>query len=196
MKPFKEPEGATPLDQEELDDLKLPHITTRGELNRWEQDNINEAITWLEKRKNKGEVLNEDFISKLHKKMLGKVWQWAGEYRKSDKSIGVNKYLIGVELRQLLNDVKYWIENKVFNEDEIAARFHHRLVQIHLFPNGNGRHSRLMTDVLLKDVFGKDEFSWGAADLSEQSDTRRAYIKALQSADKGDYTGLMAFVRS
>lgn len=141
MSHFEYPEGATPLDPDEMEGLKLSHITTRGELDRWEQENINDAMDWLQRRR-KSDVLNETFVLKLHIQMFGKLWNWGGKYRQSGKNIGVDRTTISVELRKLLGDVHYWIENDTYGSDEIAARFHHRLVAIHLFPNGNGRHAR------------------------------------------------------
>ena len=195
MRNFEYPDGATPLDQDENDGLRLKHLTTRGELDRWEQENIQDALEWLEKRK-KSDILSEDFICRLHIKMFEKVWKWAGKFRHSDKNIGVDWKTIPVHLRQLLDDVKFWIENKTFSADEIAARFHHRLVWIHLFPNGNGRHSRLMTDVLLSELLDADPFSWGSGNLSNTGDLRRTYIHALKLADQQDYSLLVKFVRS
>ena len=190
------PKGATPLDPDEMEDLKIKTITTRGELDRWEQQNIGEAMDWLESRKNKSEILNEDFVKKLHDKMQNKVWGWAGSFRKTDKNIGVDRHKIGVELKILLDDTKYWIDNNTYESDEIAARFHHRLVKIHCFPNGNGRHARLMTDILLSDVLEKDPFTWGHENLSVEGDVRDTYINALHSADDNDYEPLLEFVRS
>ena len=135
---FEYPDGATPINADETEGLLLTHITTRAELDRWEQDNINEALAWVEERKPK-DILNEPFMKLLHKKMFCNVWKWAGKFRRSKKTIGVPWYNISVDLKQLCDDVKYWIENKTFSEDETAARFHHRLVSIHLFPNGNHR---------------------------------------------------------
>lgn len=196
MKQEDLPKGATPLDPDEMEDLKIKTITTRGELDRWEQQNIGEAMDWLDSRKNKSEILNEDFVKKLHDKMLNKIWAWAGSFRKTNKNIGVDKYRIGVELKTLLDDTKYWIDNNTFESDEIATRFHHRLVKIHCFPNGNGRHSRLMTDTLLFDVLDKEPFTWGNGNLSVEGDVRDTYINALHSADNNDYGPLMKLVRS
>lgn len=190
------PPGATPLDPDELEGLKINTISTRGELDRWEQQNIAEAMDWLDSRRNKTAMLNEDFVRKLHDKMFSKVWAWAGTYRKTNKNIGVDKFVISVELHALLNDTAYWIDNATFPADEIAVRFHHRLVQIHCFPNGNGRHSRLMTDALLTDILGKEPFTWGNSNLTGAGDVRTRYIRALQSADNHDYTALLTFVRS
>jgi len=196
MKQTDLPKGATPLDAEELEGLRLKHITTRGELNRWEQENISEAMDWLDKRKNKSEILTEEFVKKLHEKMFYKVWSWAGSFRRSVTNIGVDWPRIGAELHQLLDDVEYWIEHKTYTADEIGVFFHHRLVKKHLFPNGNDRHSRLMTDILLTDVLGQIPFSWGNGDLIEEGDVRNRYIDALVLADKHDFTKLMQFVRS
>lgn len=196
MKQENLPKGATPLDPDEIDDLKIKTITTRGELDRWEQHNIGEAMDWLDTRKNKSEILFESFVMKLHKKMLGKVWTWAGSFRKTDNSIGVDKYKIGSELKTLLDNTKYWIDNDIYDSDEVALRFHHQLVKIHCFPNGNGRHSRLMTDILLTDVLDKEPFTWGKQNLSVEGGVRDTYINALHSADNNEYEPLMEFVRS
>ncbi len=196
MKQTTNPPGATPLNEEELEGLKIKSITTRGELDRWEQQNINEAMDWLEKRKNKTDILNETFIRKLHSQMFKKVWTWAGTFRRSNKNIGVDKHQIGIELRYLIDDIKYWIENKTYESDEIAVRLHHRIVAIHCFPNGNGRHARLIADTLLTDVFNLKPFTWGNGDLTGSGDIRTKYIKALRAADKSDYEPLKEFVRS
>ena len=192
---FDYPIGATPLDPEEADGLKLRHITTRGELDRWEQENIQSAIVWVE-HKRKLDVLTEEFLCLLHKKMFGKVWKWAGTFRQSNKNIGVDRFMVTVELRQLLDDVQYWIKHETFSPDEIAYRFHHKLVWIHLFPNGNGRHSRLITDILLTKLLGREAFTWGNESLTDANETRQHYISALRSADRHDYAELSTFVRS
>lgn len=189
------PQGATPLDKNEIKGLLLSHITTRQELDRWEQDNINEALAWLDKHKPK-DILNESFIKLLHKKMFGNVWKWAGKFRQSEKNLGVAWYNISVELKKLFDDVQYWIENKTFSEDETAARFHHRLVWIHSFPNGNGRHARLMADILLENILNRPAFTWGNADLAKAGDDRQRYMEALVAADRSEYGLLLEFVRS
>lgn len=172
MMKFNYPEGATPLDPNEVEGLIPTHITTKAELDRWEQDNINEALAWIEKRKPK-DILNESFIKSLHRRMFCNVWKWAGKFRQSDKSIGVPWHRISIDLKLLCDDAKYWIEHQTFSEDEIAARFHHRLVFIHLFPNGNGRHARLIADILLEYVFNKPPFTWGKADLIKSGEDRK-----------------------
>jgi len=192
---FEYPDGATPINADETEGLLLTHITTRAELDRWEQDNINEALSWIEERKPK-DILNEPFMKLLHKKMFCNLWKWAGNFRQSKKSIGVPWYRISVDLKQLCDDVKYWIENKTFSEDETAARFHHRLVSIHLFPNGNGRHARLMADILLENVLNKAPFTWGSANLIVSRVDRKKYIESLVAADRNDYEPLLVFVRS
>lgn len=192
---FDYPPGATPLDPDEIAGLKLAHITTQGELNRWEQDNILEAQEWVERRK-KGDLLNEEFICKLHEKMYGKVWQWAGEFRRTNKNIGVEWQYVPIRLRELLDNVNYWIANNTYPPEEIAYRFHHLLVQIHLFPNGNGRHSRMITDILLVEAFGIAPFTWGQANLQEANEVRQRYIEALKAADNHNYELLAEFVRT
>lgn len=188
--------GQTPLDEDEKEGLKIPTIITRNDLNEFEQLNIENAIKWTLARKIKLEVLlSEEFIKELHKRMLGDVWKWAGEFRKTNKNIGVDKYEIGIELKKLLEDCRYWIENNVFSEDEIAIRFSHRLVLIHCFPNGNGRHSRLVADLIVSNIFGKKVFTWGSSGLINKGEARSKYINALRLADNGDYEKLIEFSR-
>lgn len=186
-------EAATPLTEEELADLIPSYISVRSELNDAEQRNILEGEEWAFSRKR--DVLDEQFLKNLHKRMFGRVWKWAGAYRQSEKNIGVDAYQIPVELRNLLDDCRYQIEHKSYEPDEIAARFHHRLVKIHLFPNGNGRHARTAADLLLTKL-GCPRFTWGRANLVDAGETRDRYIAALRAADNHDVTPLLAFVRS
>ena len=189
-------DGQTPLDEDEKEGLLIRSITTREELDEFEQQNIQQALLWLMgKGVSKKDILTEEFIMKLHVKMFGKVWRWAGQYRKTNKNIGVDKYELPQQLRMLLDDCKYWIENKTYNNEEIAIRFKHRLVSIHCFANGNGRHSRLMADVILERL-GGTVFSWGGDDLAGQSNVRANYLAAVRAADMGDMRFLVAFARS
>lgn len=187
------PEGATPLDQNELDGLKFKHVTTRRELDHLEQANIESGLMWLKKNKS-SDILNEVFIRKLHRKLFGDVWCWAGQFRKTDKNIGVDARTLSVELKNLLDDTAFWIENTVYSPVETAIRFHHRLVYIHLFPNGNGRHARIMADTLLTKIFNTQRINWSGNGAITMDQRRTEYIKALQAADSGDYKPLFAFV--
>lgn len=186
-------DATTPLSPEEREGLIPSYITLRGELNAAEQHNILEAETWAFSRRR--DVLDETFLSSLHRRMFGHVWRWAGEYRRSDKNIGIEWHRIPMELRQLLGDGRFWVQNESFGPDEIAARFHHKLVWIHCYPNGNGRHGRLATDLLLA-FMGRPRFSWGRTNMTDTSETRQCYVAALRSADGHDFTPLMEFVRS
>ncbi len=189
-------EGQTPLDEDEKEGLLIPSITTRSELDEFEQLDVEKAIEWLLAVKlNISKILSEDFVKGLHTRMFGEIWKWAGEFRKTNKNIGVDKFMIGMELKNLLDDCNYWIENKVFSEDEIAVRLSHRMVHIHPFANGNGRHSRLMADVLVTKGFGKPYFTWGSVSLTKQSEARTKYLAALRDADKNDYKSLIEFSR-
>jgi len=153
-------------------------------------------VTWLYGRKLKAEkILTMDFICELHKQMFGRVWKWAGRFRTTEKNLGVRAYEIPVALRMLLDDTRYWLEKGTYPPDEIAIRFKHRIVSIHCFPNGNGRHSRLMADVLVEKIFGLPVFSWGATPLYAQRDPRKIYINAVRQADRGHWAPLMDFAR-
>ena len=192
---FDYSEGNTPLDPDETEGLRLTHITTREELDRWEQDNIVEAIAWLDRTKPTN-ILNEKFIKELHNRMFRNVWSWAGKFRKTDKNIGVPWNQIAMSLKNLCDDAQFWIEPRKESPDEIAVRFHHRLVSVHPFPNGNGRHARLMADLLLENILQNQRFSWGSQNLSRAGDFRSRYINALHQADKGNYQALLEFARS
>ncbi|ASV35808.1 cell filamentation protein Fic [Pseudomonas sp. NS1(2017)] len=186
--------GQTPLDPDEAAGLKPRHIATQGELDEWEAQNILKASRWIARQK-KLNVLNDHFCRELHVKMFDDTWKWAGTFRKSDKNIGCDWTQIAVNLRQLLDNMAYWLEHNVFPPEEVAVRFHHRLVWLHAFPNGNGRHARLMTDCLLRQC-GIAPFSWGRGNLVTANEVRQRYIQALRAADNNDYTLLLAFVRS
>jgi len=190
--------GQTPLDEEEKDGLLISTITTHGELDEFEQLNIEKAIRWTLSRKFKSDqILTEKFVKLVHKKMYGDVWVWAGEFRKTNKNIGVDRYQIAIELQKLIGDCKFWIINGTYPPDEIAVRFKHRIVQIHCFSNGNGRHSRLMGDLIIEKVFGNPVFTWGAnADLAKAGDTRATYLAAIKAADLEDIQPLLKFARN
>ena len=186
-------DAATPLSPEEQAQIIPTYITTRAQLNEAEQLNISEADLWAFGRKR--DVLSESFLKSLHRRMFRKVWRWAGSFRTSDRNLGVEPYRIATELRTLLQDVAYWVEHRTHPPDEIAVRFHHRLVFVHPFPNGNGRHARLAAD-LLAVALEQPRFTWGRANLVEPAAARRAYVAALKAADGHDIGPLVVFARS
>ena len=188
--------GQTLLDEDEKEGLLIPTITTREELDEFEQLGVEKANEWLLSRKlSVNKILTVKFVNDLHKRMFGDIWKWAGEFRMTNKNIGVDKFMIGTELKNLLDDCIYWIENKVFSEDGIAVRLSHRMVFIHPFANGNGRHSRLIADVLVTKGFSKPYFTWGSVSLTKKSEARTKYLSALKEADKNDYKLLIKFSR-
>jgi Fic-DOC domain mobile mystery protein B len=193
---FTTGDGNTPLSPEEQDDL-IPDLTTQEELNEWERKNILEAYTWaLEPRNLKGQnPFAEAYVREMHLRMFDQTWKWAGTYRTTGKNIGIPHYQIREALAILLGDARYWVEHQTFEPNELAIRFHHRLVWIHPFANGNGRHARLMTDVIVRKQ-GRPVFTWGGADIMRAGDFRRSYIDALRAADKNDIRPLLAFARS
>jgi Fic-DOC domain mobile mystery protein B len=186
--------GATPLDPDEAAGLIPAHITTQGQLNEWEAANILDGEKWAFSRK-RDDLLSLQFICLLHRKLFGDTWKWAGVFRTTEKNIGIDTGQIGPELWKLCDDVAYQIVHKSYTVDETAARFHHRLTWIHPFPNGNGRFSRTMADILLVQN-GVERFTWGAGNLAEAGDVRRRYIEALHAADERDCAPLLNFVRS
>ena len=188
--------GQTPLDEDEKEGLLIPTIATRGELDEFEQNNIEETIQWIYGKNFKPEqIISEDFVKRLHKRMYGQVWAWAGDFRKTNKNIGVDKWQISVELKSLIDDTLFWIANKTYSDDEIALRFKHRLVSIHCFSNGNGRHSRLMADIIIEKIFNKAIYSWGSENLSKECDSRLNYLNAVRKADNGEIEPLLVFAR-
>lgn len=190
-------DGQTPLSEEEKEGLLIKSITTHGELNEQEQLNIEEAIKWIINTKfKKDKILTEKFIKSLHKKMFGNVWLWAGKFRTSEKNIGVQWVRIGTDLRMLLDDTHYWIDNGTYPPEEIAIRFKHKLVTIHCFPNGNGRHSRIMADLIIESIFGRKIFSWNQSNMVKADETRKEYIRSIKEGDKGDINPLIKFARS
>jgi Fic-DOC domain mobile mystery protein B len=188
------PDGATPLDPDEMVGLRFSHVSTRGELDQLEQANIVDGMEWLRRQK-KPDVLTENFLCDLHKQLFGKVWKWAGSFRRTEKNIGVDPIQISIQLRQLFDDARFWIENDTYSPKELAARFHHKLVYIHPFPNGNGRHGRIMADALLTKLMDAPEIDWaGGYTVASMNERRDQYIAALRAADGRDYTGLLEFV--
>jgi Fic-DOC domain mobile mystery protein B len=190
-------EGQTPIDEEEKEGLKIKTISKRGELDEFEQKNIEKAVFWtIRKNFSVEEILSENFILEVHRHMFDVVWTWAGTIRKTNKNIGVDKFQISMELRKVLDDCRYWIDFNTFQPDEIAIRFKHRLVKTHIFPNGNGRHSRLCADILISHGFNRPVFSWGNASLSKKGKSRKRYLDAIYQADKGIFEPLIEFARS
>jgi Fic-DOC domain mobile mystery protein B len=194
--PLAEPEDATPLTPDERDGLRQSWITHRRDLNEAEEDNVLRGAIWARRRRDRrpADLLDETFVRALHKQMLGRVWRWAGSYRRTERNLGIEAYRIPVEIAMLLDDARYWLEHGTFVPDELAVRLHHRLVAIHPFPNGNGRHARLMADVLIERL-GQPAFSWGSGRIAETGAPRGSYIAALRAADAHDIAPLLLFAR-
>lgn len=188
------PEGATPLDPNELGGLKHKHITTQGELDELEQANISSGLRWLARTRRK-DILSDDFAIELHRQLFSDVWGWAGVFRRTEKNIGGDPIQIGIQLRGVMDDARYWAEHKTYPSKEAAVRLHHRLVFIHPFSSGNGRHARIMADTVLDRVYATEPIDWTAgSDLQKLGERRTAYIAALKSADVHDMGPLLAFV--
>jgi Fic-DOC domain mobile mystery protein B len=199
---FDEPEGATPLDPDDARGLIPTWVATRGDLNAAERANIAKAVTWAVTSRRMGShdsLLTEESMKTLHRRMFGDVWRWAGTYRPHDTNMGTRWPYISTQVRELLADVLAQTadsENLPWSADELAVRFHHRLVVIHPFTNGNGRHSRLAADLLVS-VLGEPVFTWGSENLNSPGEARRAYLAALRTADSEfDYRPLLEFARS
>jgi Fic-DOC domain mobile mystery protein B len=190
-------DGQTPLSEEEFEGLKISSVTTREELDEFEQLNIEQAIQWtFGKKVLPNDLLSERFIKDLHKRMYGDVWKWAGSFRNTEKNLGIKSFLIPVQLKQLLDRALFWYENNIFTPEEMAVRFKHELVSIHCFANGNGRHSRLMADLIMEKLYDKPFLTWGSSDLVKANDKRKAYIDAIKMADNLDLNSLILFAKS
>ncbi len=194
---FEEPDNATPLEPAERDGLIPSWVTQRSELNEVEQDNILKGIAWAKGRRNltPETILTMSFIRQLHERMFGDVWEWAGRFRQTERNIGIDASRIPQEIQMALGDVHYWIEHGTHTHDEIAVRLHHRLVSIHPFPNGNGRHTRMVADLLIMKL-GHQPFTWGRESLLDTGPLRALYVKSLRAADRHDIGPLIAFARS
>ena len=193
---FQEPHDATPLEPEERLGLKQSWITHRSDLNEAEQENIVKGAVWARSRRQRGkDLLAEGFAKSLHKRMFGDVWTWAGTYRKTERNIGIEAHRIANDIGMMFDDVRYWVDHNTYTPDEIAIRLHHRLVSIHPFPNGNGRHARLIADLMIERL-GGHPFTWGGGVIGNVGELRARYIAALRAADNHDITQLMQFARS
>ncbi|EEE35445.1 mobile mystery protein B [Rhodobacteraceae bacterium KLH11] len=191
-----EPTGATPLTPDELLGLRAKHITSRGELNELEGENIIEGLIWLDRRRKSYDILTDDAAREVHKRLFGQVWDWAGVYRLTEKNIGVQVWHISTEMRTCLDDARYWRENGTYEPLEAIARFHHKLVWVHPFANGNGRWARIMADAYLATIDPDVFLDWsGGGTLTSDSDHRAQYIAALRAADEFEFEPLIEFVR-
>lgn len=190
-------DGQTPIDEEEKEGLLIQTISTKAELDEFEQQNIEEAMQWvIGKKFNAQEIFSEKFICNLHRRMYGEVWNWAGKFRKTNKNLGVDRFQIATELHKLCNDALLWHQHGIYPPTELAVRFKHRIVSIHCFSNGNGRHSRLMADVISEKLYGKPPFSWGGSNLSKQGEARKRYLAAVREADNHNINNLIEFASS
>lgn len=186
-------DGATPLDPDTLLGLIPKHITTQNQLNEWEAQNIIEARKWAYIDRRTADIFTLKFVRMLHKKMFGNTWVWAGEWRKRQTNIGCDPGEIVSNLYALFDEINHQINGRIYTLNEIAIRLHHKLVSIHPFPNGNGRHARLMTDIFLLDNVG-NPFNWGGTNLTQDSDVRKKYLDALRAADNHDFSLLKGFL--
>ena len=194
---FEYLEGQTPIDEEEKLGLKVPIVSVKRELDEFEQKNIEDAMLWsLSNRWEARTVFSTEFLKKVHKQMFKQVWSWAGQYRMTNKNIGVEYWKVASEAKQLIDDAHHWYEYNVYDRLELAIRFKHRLVSIHCFPNGNGRHSRLMADIVMSHVYSQPVYTWGSRLSLPASEVRSKYISALKQADQGEFTPLIEFAGS
>lgn len=190
---FDERDGATPLSPQDQRGLRQSWIVTRDDLNAAEQANILAGRAWA--MRSRVALTTEDYLRKLHLRIFGDVWSWAGKLRTVETNIGALPHDIPVKLRQFLDDVDYWLAHQSYPPDELTARYHHGLVLIHPFANGNGRHTRLAADLMCRQL-GVAPFTWGRHSLDLAGVTRQTYLTALRAADAHDFGPLLAFVRT
>lgn len=192
---LNQPMGASDLTPDELKGLKVPGITTHRELNEVEAVNIEQGLLWLDQRPRTFDLLTDDAAKEIHLRLFGGVWKWAGEYRQTGKNIGVNVGHISTEMRYCLDDARMWLDREVYPLPELLARFHHRLVKIHPYPNGNGRWSRIMTDELLRRIDDDRYLNWSrGGSLQTENTHRRRYIDALRAADQYNFDLVTEFI--
>lgn len=195
---IENPEGATPLSPDDMLGLKHKHVETREQLNELEAANILQGQLWANALKTQTleSIFRRDFITELHRALFGDVWNWAGNFRIRELNIGVEPRNISVDLHNFLEDAKCWIEFKHYDHLELSARIQHRLVQIHPFVNGNGRHSRIFTDIVRVFLLKEKPMKWAEAKLEDISAERSAYISGLRKADGGDFSEFLEYLRS
>jgi len=188
--------GQTPLDPDFQKDLIPQHVTLMGELNEYEFENISQATKkYLLGKKKKWNLEDPAVLKAIHRDMFDQVWKWTGKYRQSETNIGSPWRQIQIHVKEACDDLDYWLKNKTFSPHEIAVRFHHRLIWIHPFPNGNGRQGRLVADILVRRL-GIERLTWGGNSLSANREARSAYLSAMRKADKGDIGDLLVFAKS
>lgn len=193
---FEDPPGATPLEPDDQEGLIPTWIATRDDLNKAEQQNIAMAMVWLRARRWTMGDLTQGWLKDLHRRMFDSVWVWAGLYRRADTNLGIAWFEVPAAVEQLIQDLGTQSSIRAWSADEIAIRFHHRLVCIHPYPNGNGRHARLSADALVE-ALGGLRFDWGAgAHLLDAGLAREAYLSALRHADGDDFAPLLEFARA
>jgi Fic-DOC domain mobile mystery protein B len=196
------PDGATPVSDQDFKGLIPTFVATRADLNLVEQAGIAAARTWVARSPaahTVERVLSEPFVRDLHRQMYGRVWRWAGMYRTSESNIGVDPTRVPVAVRDLVDNARLWVAPGTawITPESACIRVHHQLVAIHPFPNGNGRHARLLADLLAQSI-GVPPFTWGGADLNASGPDRAAYLAALRRADRDpdDLADLLRFARS
>lgn len=192
-----DPQGATPLSPDDLLGLKLPHVQTRAQLNEIEAANILQGQNWVSSLKvlTLDDIFSRDFVIALHKNLFGDIWQWAGTFRLRELNIGVEPKNIPIDLHNFLEDAKCWLEFKHFSDLELSARIQHKLVQIHPFVNGNGRHARIFTDIVRVFLLNKKPLRWAKAKLEDMTTERAAYIAGLRKADGGDFSEMVDYLK-
>jgi len=194
---FQTDDHNTDLSPEEQLQL-IPSLTTRAELNAAERMNINAARLWAMRPRvlQRPDLLTDTFSRELHRNMFNHIWRWAGRYRTSERNLGWEVHRLSEGIRNAFGDTQCSMQHGTYPLTEVAVRLHHRLVAIHPWPNGNGRHARLMADLVVASRAGR-ELTWGASsDLAFAGQARNRYIAAIQQADAGDMAALLAFAES
>ena len=187
-------EGETPIDPSHLKDRS---IRTRQQLNSAEAQSILKPfVKYLgAKPSKKIAPFNLNWFQQLHEEMFGDVWQYAGKFRQEDKNIGVKWQNIITEMYQFEQDLIFWEQNQTYDVFERSVRLHHRAVFIHPFDGGNGRWSRLLGNIYLKQ-HEHPLVKWPEETIgTEESVAREAYLSAVKRADAGDFFELIALHR-
>lgn len=171
-------------------------VATNNELNELEALNIADAFAWADDQTwQTADFFTQHVLREIHAKMFDQVWVWAGTYRSREVNIGnCPPEEISTRLEQVLGNLSYQSENGRSAHD-VCTALHHCIAQIHPFPNGNGRHARLVARLLAQTMgLERSSLTWGSTEYADEDTRKAAYISSLRAADDGDFGPLKSFI--
>ena len=170
-------------------------ITIKGKplKDHLEAKNHYEALEYLYSlvEKDNSQNISEYLIRNLHKLVTAETdKEWAGNYRNSNVIIVGSEHTPpdAFEVSIVMGDLIKWLRGnqKKLHPIELAAIFHHKLVFIHPFFDGNGRTARLAMNLLLM------QKSYPMAVMLKND--RKKYYQTLSRADEKDYAPFVRFI--